>query len=76
MSKTYIVISLGPDGTGVELVDKAELENRLNEEYYGSNLKYYSCIPEDLDHAEGLIIIEGKVVVPAQVTTVTKWEMA
>lgn len=75
MSKQYIVISLGPDGTYVSQVDKVELEKRLNEEYWGSDPTFYSAIPENIDHADGLIIIEGMVVVPQQVTTVTNWGM-
>lgn len=75
MGKQYIVISFGSDGTYVRQLDKTELERRLNSEHYGSDVKFFSAIPENFDYGEGLIIIEGTVVVPAQVTTVTKWEM-
>jgi hypothetical protein len=75
----YFVLSSGEDGFSIEEMDREEVINRLNENYYGdSSDLLVSSMPTDSDPdcwGNKLIIIEGKIVHPRQVKTVTEWEV-
>lgn len=79
MSETrYFVIYTDKDGdVSLEIMRKDTLEHRLNENYWGANV-YLKSLPDqehDLQGLPGLIIIEGSLIVPEIVETVTKWQI-
>lgn len=73
---SYFLLVPGEDGMRVEVLDKAELEKRLVEGYYGSR-KVVGQVPER-DHnywGNAMVIIKGDLVLPKTVETVTKVEL-
>jgi len=74
----YIVIRNSEGETRVEQVTKAELTERLNEDYYGLNTSTFDGFPAepDTNHWGGkIMIIKGELVTPKPVKVITEWEM-
>jgi hypothetical protein len=74
----YYVITCSEDGDHhIELVSREELEERLNDEYYGSDPKYLTELNESLDlgYFSGLIIIKGEAIMPTAVEKITRLEL-
>lgn len=77
MTEQFFVISGSDDGEpSIEVLDKEVLEERLNEDYYGTPV-FPSLLSnyDDLRQlgAGQLIIIRGKQVIPQAKTIVQKW---
>jgi len=73
----YLVIIAYEDGPSITYLTKDELVERLNEDYWGSEINWVSD-PRELSlecmHREG-VIIKGPPIVPKAVQTVTAYEV-
>lgn len=77
MSK-YFVITSDEDGGHVDCLDKATLLERLDDDYYGSEVKFLSTMPkkDELNYwGYDAIIICGDIVSPKAVEVVKKYEI-
>lgn len=79
MGQMYFVITNSEGDTRVVELSKAELEKRLNEKYWGErDVRFAESVPKESDtnYWGGVVlIIRGSVVVPNEVSTVTKFEV-
>jgi len=82
MEENYFVISASGGDVYIAEIDKAEMERRINDKYYGSGNfrdEVGDTIGEDYDvnywGDPSYICIKGKIVTPRPVTTVTKFEI-
>jgi len=75
--KSYIIIYYSPDGgaSKVESLTADELSTALNENWYGEDVLIASNAQEDWDSFSGIVIIEGKIVMPQAKEKVTQWEL-
>lgn len=77
MEEKYFVISNTDGDTYVQEVSKQELEDNLNEDYYGEDVEFLSKTPHDDTNywGEKYLIIKGTVIVPKAKEKVTKFEV-
>lgn len=70
----YFVLYASEDGEkSIECLTKEELENRLDEDYWGEvNFLSADC---DLDGSVGLLIIKGEQINPQAAEVVKKWKV-
>ena len=68
-----IVICFGEKWPSFEVVERKELEKRLNDEYYGPNPHFYERL-QDCEGFNGLMVIDGPIVKPHIATKVTEWK--
>ena len=72
----YFVINASEGTTYIEKIEKQELLERLNENYYGSEALPFMTSETDTNYwPEGFIIIKGEVICPTAVEVVTKFEL-
>lgn len=75
MKDNYIVIYCSEDGDkGIESYSEEELEARLNENYWGKNVKFGTA-DENLDMFVGIIIIKGNTIIPKAKEVITKYKL-
>lgn len=76
MSDTYIVLCYGEDSDRVkpEFFTKRKLEERLNEKYWGENVKILG-IDSEMEYDTGILIIKGEVIKPRSIKVVQQWEL-
>lgn len=80
MSNQVVVLYFNEDGDvpSVNQMSKEEFLSRLEENYWGENPKFADMKPGwtiDTDSFVGLVVIEGKVIVPKPVQVATKYEI-
>tara|TARA_R100001594_G_scaffold121248_2_gene157050 strand:- start:338 stop:565 length:228 start_codon:yes stop_codon:yes gene_type:complete len=74
----YFVIKNTDGDTIVSSMTKEVLEERLNEDWYGTDVKFLNEIPKNNDTnywGEDILIIKGDIVTPKPVQTVTEYEI-
>lgn len=75
----YFILNQNENGLSVSgPFSKQEVLKSLEENYFGNNVKIHSEMPEFVDGfmvENGLVIIEGSVVVPKAKEVVTKFEL-
>jgi hypothetical protein len=78
MEEYFIIRNLDGD-THVENISKKALLERLNEEDYGSDVKFLDEIPNDDSDTnywgEGILIIKGEIVTPKEKHVVTEFDI-
>ncbi len=73
----YAVIRNTEDGVRVDFLSKEDLEQRLNEQYYG-RMKISTKLPDTVDEYfadDTLVIVKAELVQPKPVTVITKYEV-
>ena len=70
----YFVISDSEGDTFIDLVSEETLLKRLEEEYYGEDVKFKSSFG-DSEELNQILIIKGEIVVPTPVKKVIKYRM-
>ena len=80
MNSTYTTIYISMDGdVSIQQLTREKLEERLNEHYWGEDIKILKELPEGSDPmywgAPFLLIIKGSIMVPVAVEKVTKLQV-
>jgi len=74
----FFVISNSDGDTTVDMVSKEQLNERLNEKYWGESAEFFDAMPAEMDTnywGGKILIINGDVAFPKPVKVVTEWEM-
>lgn len=73
----YFVIHQCDGATFVSILDKAEFEERLKENYWGSDIKFLDKFSEEnTDYWRGaVLVIKGEISPPQPKEVVTRWEV-
>ena len=76
----YFVITNLDGETFIDTLTEEELENKLNENYWGGDPIFMNSLGEDDKNTnnweEGtVLIIKGETIMPSPVETVTKWRL-
>ena len=81
IKEDYFVIVIGEDGINVDHLSKATLIERLDEHYYGNDLKFLDKVPEEysdnwnVNSTNSAIVIKGHVIQPTTKRTVIEYEV-
>lgn len=73
----YALIRNTEDGVRVDFLSKEDLEQRLNEGYYGRT-KIATKLPDTIDEYfadDTIVILKAELVTPRAVSVVTKYEV-
>ncbi len=73
----YTIINVSEDGIHISSMPGPELKKKLEEDYWGSDLKFLTRIPggDPQEWGRCTIIIKGDVIVPQPVQTVTEYKL-
>lgn len=74
----FVICQPEADSVSFEQLTESELLKRLNEGYWGQDTKVLTEMPESYDGClseQGVLIIEGKIVVPQAVQTVKEYKL-
>ena len=77
MEDTYFIINNSDGDTSVVEMNKTELLEAIEENYWGQNI-YFDDISENRDTnywGEGILIIKGKIVTPEPKEVITSYDI-
>lgn len=78
MNNLYFVIYNSEGDTTVESITEKTLLSRLEEEYWGSDVKVLETIPENNDTnywGDSILIVKGKIPTISSVEVITKFKV-